>query len=168
MDASATEFTEVPAGPERQRWVPLLELADEPEPLRAYLDEGSLYGLVGPDDAPCAAILVIEDPPGIAELRAVAVAEAVQGQGVGTLMVNATLFVLAQRGIGRAVVGTASSGIRQLAFYQRCGFRLSHVERDFFTPEKGYPEDLTENGIPIRDMVWMDREIESLSLGGER
>ena len=99
MDASATEFPRSRPGPERERWVPLLELADEPEPLRAYLDEGSLYGLVGPDGAPCAAILVIEDPPGIAELRAVAVAEAVQGQGVGTLMVNATLFVLAQRGI---------------------------------------------------------------------
>lgn len=168
MEASATEFTEVPVGPERERWAPLLELADEPEPLRVYLQDGDLYGLVGADGAPCAAILVITETPGVAELRAVAVAEAVQGQGVGTLMVNATLFVLAQLGVRRAIVGTASSGIRQLAFYQRCGFRLSHVERDFFTPDKGYPADLTENGIPIRDMVWMDRLVEPLSLDGER
>jgi len=168
MNANATEFTEVPAGPERERWVSLLELADEPEPLRAYLQDGDLYGLVGAGGEPGAAILVIESSPGVAELRAVAVAEAAQGQGVGTLMVSSTLFVLAQRGARRAVVGTASSGVRQIAFYQRCGFRLTHVERDFFTPEKGYPAGLTENGIPIRDMVWMDREIESLSLGGER
>jgi GNAT superfamily N-acetyltransferase len=164
---SATELVEVEAGPERDRWVPLLELADEPEPLRAYLHDGDLYGLVGPEGEPRAAILVIEESPGVAELRAVAVAEPVQGQGVGTLMVNATLFVLAQRGIRRAVVGTASSGVRQIAFYQRCGFRPTHVERDCFTPEKGYPAGLTENGIPIRDMVWMDRDIEPL-LGGER
>ena len=168
MEGSATELIEIPPGSERERWVPLLELADEPEPLRAYLQEGDLYGLVGADGAPSAAILVIEQSPGVAELRAVAVAEAMQGQGVGTLMVNTTLFVLAQGGARRVVVGTASSGVRQIAFYQRCGFRLTHVERDFFTPEKGYPDDLAENGIPIRDMVWMDRELESRSLGGQR
>ena len=38
--------------------------------------------------------------------------------------------------------------------------------RDFFTEAKGYPADLVESGIPIRDMVWMDREVASLSLGG--
>jgi GNAT superfamily N-acetyltransferase len=168
VNAAATEFTEIPAGPDRDRWVALLELADEPEPLRAYLHDGDLYGLVGVDGSPCAAILVIEASPGVAEMRAVAVAESVQGQGVGTLMVNATLFVLAQRGVRRAVVGTASSGVRQIAFYQRCGFRLSHIERDFFTPAKGYPGDLSENGIPTRDMVWMDRDVAELSLGGER
>jgi GNAT superfamily N-acetyltransferase len=158
----------VPPGAGRERWIPLLELADEPEPLRAYLQDGDLYGLVDTDGAPSAAILVVEESPGVSELRAVAVAESMQGQGVGTLMVNTTLFVLAQRGTRRAVVGTASSGVRQIAFYQRCGFRLTHVERDFFTPTKGYPGGLTENGIPIRDMVWMDREIASLLLGRER
>jgi hypothetical protein len=56
--------------------------------------------------------------------------------------------------------------VRQLAFYQRCGFRLDRVERDFFTVAKGYPADLAENGIPIRDMVWMDRDLSSMSLGG--
>ncbi len=168
MDATATELSEVPSGPERERWVPLLELADEAEPLRGYLQDGTLYGLAAPDGAPRAAILVVEKSPGVAELRAVAVAEAAQGQGVGTLMVHATLFVLGQRGVRRAVVGTASSGVRQIAFYQRCGFRLSHIERDYFSPETGYPDELTENGIPIRDMVWMDRAVGPVSLSGER
>ena len=39
----------------------------------------------------------------------------------------------------------------------RLGFRLSHVDRDFFTQERGYPADDHENGIPVRDMVRMDR-----------
>jgi ribosomal protein S18 acetylase RimI-like enzyme len=160
------QLVEVPAGEEREAWIPLLQLADELEPLRAYIDEGNLYGFVGADGAtPHAAVLVIEEPDGVVELRVVAVDEALQGQGIGTLMLNAVLFVLAQRGARRAVVGTASSGVRQLGFYQRCGFRLSHIERDYFTPEKGYPADLSENGILSRDMVWMDRDLESLSLG---
>jgi ribosomal protein S18 acetylase RimI-like enzyme len=66
---------------------------------------------------------------------------------------------LRDRGIRRVVVGTATSGVRQLAFYQRLGFRLERIERDFFTTEKGYPADLSENGIPTRDMAWMDREL---------
>jgi GNAT superfamily N-acetyltransferase len=161
-DATGAELVQVASGPERERWIPLLELADEPEPLRTYLQDGDLYALASPDGTPRAAILVIEDRPGVAELRAVAVAEAVQGQGVGTVMIDAVLTLLADRGVRTAVVGTASSGVRQLAFYQRCGFRLSRVERDFFTAEKGYPPGLTENGIAIRDMVWMERDLGGL------
>jgi ribosomal protein S18 acetylase RimI-like enzyme len=95
----------------------------------------------------------------VAELRAVAVAAPEQGSGLGTRMIDAVLGLLRSRGVRRVVVGTASSGVRQLAFYQRCGFRLTHVERDFFTPERGYPAGISENGIPTRDMVWMDREL---------
>jgi GNAT superfamily N-acetyltransferase len=156
---AAPGLTRVPPGPAREAWVPLLELADEPTPLRAYLQDGELYGLVGADGAPRAAILVIDEDPGVAELRAVAVVEEEQGTGVGTQLVAAVLDALAARGIERVTVGTASSGTRQLAFYQRCGFRLSHVERDYFRAEKGYPPGLTEHGLPVRDMVWMDRPL---------
>jgi GNAT superfamily N-acetyltransferase len=153
------ELVEIPAGPDRLAWIPVLELADEPAPLLKYIGDGDLYGFVGPGGEPNGAILVIEESPGTAELRAVAVAESLQRQGVGTLMMNTVLFVLAQRGVRRVIVGTASSGVRQLAFYQRCGFRLSHVERDYFTAEKGYPPGLIESGVPVRDMVWMDRTL---------
>jgi ribosomal protein S18 acetylase RimI-like enzyme len=152
-------LVQVPPGPAREAWVPLLELADEPEPLRAYLQDGELLGFVTRGGTPRAGILVVDEAPGVAELRAVAVAEAEQGRGVGTQLVAAVLDVLAARGVERVRVGTASSGVRQLAFYQRCGFRLSHVERDYFTAEKGYPPGLSEHGIPVRDMVWMDRTL---------
>jgi ribosomal protein S18 acetylase RimI-like enzyme len=158
MDPTGGRLAVVDPGAERELWVPLLELADEPAPLRAYLHDGELYGLRDADGSPEAAILVIEDGPEVAELRAVAVAERVQGRGVGSRLVRSVLLVLAQRGIRRVVVGTASSGVRQLAFYQRLGFRLSHVERDYFSEASGYPSDLSENGIASRDMVWMDRD----------
>lgn len=155
-DEAAVELRMVAVGPERERWAPLLELADEPVPLRAYLQQGDLYGLVRRDGSPRAAILVILQNPETAELRAVAVAEREQGRGIGSRMLAATMTVLAARGVRTVVVGTASSGVRQLAFYQRLGFRLSRVERDYFTEVKGYPPGLTEHGIPVRDMVWMD------------
>jgi GNAT superfamily N-acetyltransferase len=151
-------FVTVPAGPARAEWAPLLELADEPVPLARYLDDGTLYGLVDDAGRPRAAVLVIVEDD-TAELRAVAVGEAEQGKGLGTMLVERVVAELHASGVHRAIVGTASSGVRQLAFYQRCGFRLSHVERDFFTRERGYPEGLSENGIRTRDMVWMDRPV---------
>jgi ribosomal protein S18 acetylase RimI-like enzyme len=147
-------------GPAREAWIPLLELADEPVPLRGYLHDGTLYGVVDvASGEPLAAVLVIDLDDTSAELRAVAVAEAAQGVGLGSAVVEEVCGRLRGRGVRRVVVGTATSGVRQLAFYQRVGFRLSHVERDFFTSEKGYPADLAENGIPTRDMAWMDREL---------
>jgi ribosomal protein S18 acetylase RimI-like enzyme len=138
----------------------LLELADEPVPLRGYVDAGTLYGVVDESSGtPRAAALVIDVDETVAELRALAVAESEQGAGLGSWLVQEVCTRLFDRGVRRVVVGTATSGVRQLAFYQRLGFRLTHVERDFFTAEKGYPEGLTENDIPTRDMAWMDREL---------
>ena len=157
---SVPDVVAIEPGPAREPWVALLELADEPVPLRGYLQHGRLYGVVDPSTGePRAAVLVVDLDDTSAELRAVAVAEAAQGGGLGSAVVEEVCTHLRARGVQRVVVGTATSGVRQLAFYQRLGFRLTRVERDFFTREKGYPDDLTENGIPTRDMAWMDREL---------
>lgn len=158
---SWSELVRIDPGPAREAWVPLLVLADEPEPLGAYLHDGELFGVLSDDGEPLAAILLIDDGGGrgVVELRAVAVAERAQGHGIGSRMLDAVMEILRVRGSRRVVVGTASSGVRQLAFYQRCGFRLARVERDYFTQERGYPPDLTENGIATRDMVWMDCDL---------
>jgi hypothetical protein len=60
------------------------------------------------------------------------------------------------------VLGTGNSGIGQIAFYQKAGFRMWKIERDFFSEARGYPPDLEENGIPLRDMIWFDRELATL------
>ncbi len=153
------ELVSIPSGVARERWIPLLELADEPGPLRGYVQDGTLYGVEDDDGEPGAAVLVIDLSDRRAELRAVAVAEPLQGHGTGTRVVADVLDRLRAAGTRRVVVGTASSGVRQLGFYQRLGFRLTHVERDFFDEQRGYPPDLVADGIPVRDMVWMDRTL---------
>src|SRR3954453_7735043 len=156
----ADVIVSVDPGAERDAWVPLLELADEEVPLRASLQQGTLYGVCDEETGGRrGAVLVIDRDEGTAELRVVAVAEAEQGQGVGSGMVREVCERLRARDVRRVVVGTASSGIRQLGFYQRLGFRLTHVERDYFTEARGYPANLSENGIPTRDMVWMELEL---------
>ncbi len=56
-------------------------------------------------------------------------------------------------------MGTSSADTGNLDFYQRCGFRLLSIERDYFSPARGYPADFVLNGLPAVDMVWMDMQL---------
>lgn len=55
------------------------------------------------------------------------------------------------------MIGTGNSSINQLALYQKCGFRVIGVERDFFI--NNYDEPIFENGIQCVDMIRLSIEI---------
>jgi len=160
----------VPSGAARDRYLPLFHLADDSrDQVRNYYQTGTLLALDGHDGEPIGIVLVTdpagvattgsEPPASTAELKAVAVVEAWQGRGVGRHLLAATLRHLRATGAGRVIVGTASSGTGQLAFYQKAGFRLDRIERDYFSPSRGYALGILEDGIPLRDMVWMDQQL---------
>jgi hypothetical protein len=48
-------------------------------------------------------------------------------------------------------IGTGNSSFHQLKLYQRCGFRITGVERDFFV--RHYEEEIIEDGIRCVDMI---------------
>ncbi len=150
---------QIPAG-QREPFLDLLLLADESEQqVRSYMDEGELFAFFAEGwNRPAGMTLTIPDGDAV-ELKAVAIDPAGQGTGMGKRMLALVLDALRRSGYRRAIVGTGNSGIGQLAYYQKAGFRLHHIERDFFTPERGYDEGIEENGIPLRDMVWMDQEL---------
>lgn len=151
----------LPTGEPREPYVPLLLLADEPEPLREYLDGGDLYVLREADDTAVGVTLVlpVPDEPDAAELKAVAIAATRHNRGLGQIMLHGVIDDLRERGLRRVIVGTSNAGIGQIAFYQKAGFRLWRIERDYFTSEKGYDPDERENGLAHRDMVWFDQEL---------
>jgi len=150
-------------GPEREAYLPLLHLADEPEPVRGYLQapESDLYVLRHGDGQPLGVTFVLlhAGEEGTVELRAVAVDQTRHNQGLGRQMLARVLADLRSRGTRRVIVGTSNAGIGQIAFYQKAGFRLWRIERDYFTREKGYDPDERENGLRHRDMIWFDLEL---------
>lgn len=137
--------------------MPLLLLADSSEmQVRSYLQDGILY-VAQIDGVDVGVVLAIPSQLARMELRAVAVDPAHQKQGVGKQMLTMVLNDLNGRGYPRVTVGTGNSSIDQIAFYQKAGFRMWKIERDHFSPERGYPAGLEENGIPLRDMIWFER-----------
>jgi GNAT superfamily N-acetyltransferase len=93
------------------------------------------------------------------EIKNMAVAANSRRTGVGRRLIDAALEAGRAGGATGSVVATAAADIGNLRFYQRCGFRLSRLERDAFTPATGYPEPIEINGIPLRDRVWLDQSL---------
>lgn len=93
------------------------------------------------------------------EIKSIAVSREERGRGIGAALVRAAVERAFAAGARRVLVATATADIENLRFYQRSGFRMDRVERDAFTPERGYPP-MKVSGIPLRDRVWfsMDRD----------
>ncbi|SLL32005.1 Uncharacterized N-acetyltransferase YvbK [Mycobacteroides abscessus subsp. abscessus] len=91
------------------------------------------------------------------ELINLAVAEDYQGKGLGKKLVFHALEVATQLGYKVMEVGTGNSSIGQLALYQKCGFRINHIDKDFFL--KNYEEEIYENGIRCVDMIRLSQDI---------
>ena len=91
------------------------------------------------------------------ELVELAVAPERQGQGVGRAIVTWLLAEARRRGKRQMLVGTANSSIGNIAFYQKCGFRMDHIRKDYFWY---YREPRYENGIRIRDMIVFRNDLE--------
>lgn len=95
--------------------------------------------------------------PDTIELENIAVDDKEQGKGVGKQLVNHPIETVRSQGYHTIEAGTGNSSIGQLAFYQKCGFRITGVDKDFFI--KNYDEKITENGIICRDMIRLAMEL---------
>ncbi len=132
--------------------VPLLMLAEPSESaLRWSLDHLSdaVYGMFDDQGRPVgAATMRWEGDP--CELVELAVAAAHQGRGLGRALVEWLLGEARRRGRAAMLVGTANASLENIAFYQKCGFRMDHVRADYFWYHR---TPVVEHGIPVRDML---------------
>jgi ribosomal protein S18 acetylase RimI-like enzyme len=150
----------VPSGPERERYRPLFALADDSESqIAGYYQAGNLYAFDDARQKPLAIALTLDEIDGVVELKVIAVDAAHQGEGIGRRIMLAVLDDLRRHCVQRVILATSTASIGSLAFYQKVGFRFWKIERDFYTPVRGYPTGLLENGIPLRDQIWLDRDL---------
>ncbi|GGD77077.1 GNAT family N-acetyltransferase [Paenibacillus nasutitermitis] len=137
--------------------VELLWLAD---PCKVFVDDyiqrGQCY-VADRDGGIIGEYVLLPTRPATVELVNVAVAEREQGKGVGKLLVLDAIKQAKLLGYKTVELGTGSSGVAQLALYQKCGFRITGIDIDFFV--RHYEEEIWENGIRLKDMVRLSLDV---------
>lgn len=122
--------------------------------IRSYLPGSTI--LVCQSDGKHVGISVLVQQIETVELKNIAVLAEHQGKGIAKQMIEQSKRLAKQLGANTMEVGTGNSSFSQLALYQKCGFRMHSIERDYF---KSYPEPIIENGIRCIDMVRLRTEL---------
>ncbi len=126
----------------------LLEADPDEGSILVYLPDSSV--LVAKEGGSVVGVAVLVSAGKEFELKNIAVSEMHQGRGVAKRLIKEVKALAINMGAEELLVGTGNSSLSQLALYQKCGFRMSHIETDFFLT---YPESIYENGIQCRDLV---------------
>lgn len=135
----------------------LLLLADPSRKLvEEYLKRGECY-VAEVEENIVGTYVLLPTRPATVELVNIAVAEQHQGSGIGKKLVAHAIQQGREAGYQTMEIGTGNSSVGQLALYQKCGFRIMGVDRDFFL--RHYDEAIFENGIQVIDMIRLSQDL---------
>ena len=94
------------------------------------------------------------------EIMNLAVSDDYQRQGIGQELLEYVIGYSANAaGISEIKIATGNSSIGALRLYQKCGFMIDKVVRDYFINH--YPEPIYEEGIQCRDRIELVYRIKS-------
>jgi ribosomal protein S18 acetylase RimI-like enzyme len=134
----------------------LLEADPSRKMVEDYINRGECY--VAEDLNMIVGVYVLlPTRPKTVELINISVLESKQGRGIGKKLVLHASQIAKESGYETIEIGTGNSSIGQLALYQKCGFRIIGVDRDYFI--KYYTEEIYENRIRCRDMIRLSKDL---------
>ncbi|WHY87110.1 GNAT family N-acetyltransferase [Neobacillus novalis] len=140
----------------RNSFLDYLLLADESEEIVSeYINDGEMFAILCEGQIVGVAQFIFLQN-GIVELKNIAIIEDYRGKGIGKLVINESFDLYKMKGLNKMLVGTANSSIANIAFYQKLGFRMVEIKKNFF---KKYPTPIYENGIRALDMVMFERDL---------
>lgn len=127
----------------------LLEADPSREKINQYICRSKCFVAIN-QGKPVGVYVLQPISPVIYELMSIAVSPEHQKKGIGSVLLKHAVTTACDMGAHRLEVGTGTFGY-QLAFYQKEGFRVYAVERDFFL--NNYDEPIYEYGIQLKDML---------------
>lgn len=140
----------------KKKYIDLLLLGDEQESMvDRYLERGKMYVLLDSDvKAQC---VVTRESDKIIEIKNISVKPEFQRMGYGKHLIKfieneyRDEFEYLQAGTG--------DGTQNAKFYEKCGFKKSHIIKNFFTDN--YDRPIVENGILLQDMAYFKKCIKN-------
>ena len=89
----------------------------------------------------------------VVEIKNIAVFPEYQGRGIGQFMLIDAIRRAKTMGFKRITIGTGDLGVRQIKLYQKVGFEIYDVKKNFFVDN--FPEPIYEDGKQLVDMVML-------------
>jgi GNAT superfamily N-acetyltransferase len=155
VDVTVEEY----AGPHRDLAWSFRLAEDSEQLLESYLGLGRVWVARGSDDEILGHLQAVARDAHTWEVTNTAVVERARGAGVGRALLERAADEARRGGATRVILATAAADTGALRFYQRCGFRMTHVVRDAFATYRGYPPGIVVDGIPMLDQVWFERAL---------
>lgn len=141
---------------DKSKYIEYLLLADDSEvAVNNYINDGDMFSVSYGNEIAGVALFTFH-PNRIVELKNIALSPKYRGKGLGKFIINKSVELYRKREFNKMIVGTANSSIGNLAFYQKAGFRMSEIKKDFF---KDYPSPIIEEGIRALDMVMFEKSL---------
>jgi len=138
----------------------LLLLADpSKEIIDSYLSD-SLIILADFEGTTVGICVLQKKGQGSAEIKNIAVETTHQGKGIATLLLKHIIEKAKLEGLQKINIGTGNSSIGQLYLYQKVGFEIEFVKKNFF--KENYPDPIFENGIECKHMIMLSMNLVSV------
>lgn len=133
----------------------LLLLADETkEAIEKYIYDSDIYTVFENDNLnPAGVFALFKLNNEQIEIKNISVLELYQRKGIGSYMLKKIKEISGEESYKEIIVGTSESGINQIQFYERSGFKKYDIKKGFFV--KNYANPIIENEIMLRDMVML-------------
>lgn len=126
------------------------------EYIKEYTKRGVIYGAIIENEL-VGVYVLIKTRPDTFEIVNIAVREEFQGKGIAKELIKDAKERIKSLKAKTLEIGTGNSSINQIALYQKCGFRISGVDYNFF--KRHYNNTIIENGIECIDMVRLSIDV---------
>ena len=134
-------------------WKMLFHADPSRSEVKKYSDRGEVWVLQRGQEI-VGAMVLMKTRVDVLEIMNIAVDPELRGKGLGTALLRKAKQRAREVKATSLHVGTGNNSFRQLQFYQRFGFRICGIDRDFFIGR--YRKQYTNAGVPLLDMVRME------------
>ena len=142
---------------QEQRPYELLLLADPSiEIIDEYLKSSQIF--VAEQEEKIVGTVVLQTlPDNVSEIKNLAVLPELQGNGIGSYLIKNVTQIARQMNYKTIQIGTANSSVGQLYLYQKLGFDISAIKKNFFV--ENYPDLIYENGLQAKHLILLTKTL---------
>lgn len=136
----------------------LLLLADETiEAIHKYIFDSDIY-IYEQNNNKIAVYALQVVNENVIEIKNIAVSPAYQGQGIGKFLLKDAADRAKAKGFKTIIIGTGDVLMMQLHLYQKQGFEIYDIKKNFFI--NNYPAPIYENGMQLKHMLMLKKELQ--------